>query len=80
MSKKLNRRDFIKSTTAATAGVATIASGISLTTFAVNDNPVTKEKRCASLKRWLGKHLHKGVVRNVGTSWANYQSYQWLCL
>jgi hypothetical protein len=58
MSKKLNRRDFIKSTTAATAGVATIASGI----------------------RWLGKHLHKGVVRNVGTSWANYQSYQWLCL
>lgn len=33
MSKNLNRRDFIKTTTATTAGVATIASGITLTTF-----------------------------------------------
>ncbi len=47
MSKTLNRRDFIKTTSATTAGVATIASGITLTTFAVNanENPVTNEKR-----------------------------------
>ena len=45
MSKKLNRRDFIKSTTAVTAGVATIASGITLTTFAAEDSLVTNEKR-----------------------------------
>ena len=34
--KELNRREFIKSTTATTAGVATIASGITLTTFAAD--------------------------------------------
>ncbi len=51
MSKTLNRRDFIKTTTATTAGVATIASGITLTTFAANanENPVTKEKRWGML-------------------------------
>jgi molybdopterin-containing oxidoreductase family iron-sulfur binding subunit len=49
MSKKLNRRDFIKSTTAATASVATIASGITLTTFAAEDSPVTNEKRWGML-------------------------------
>ena len=51
MSKTLNRRDFIKTTTATTAGVATIASGITLTTFAANanENPVTKDKRWGML-------------------------------
>ncbi|MBT6922810.1 MAG: twin-arginine translocation signal domain-containing protein, partial [Candidatus Ruthia sp.] len=51
MSKTLNRRDFIKTTTATTAGVATIASGITLTTFAVNanENPVTPDKRWGML-------------------------------
>lgn len=49
MSKKLNRRDFIKNTGVATASVATIASGISLTTFAANENPVTNEKRWGML-------------------------------
>ncbi len=43
MSKKLNRRDFIKNTT--TVGIATIASGITLTTFATKDTPVTNENR-----------------------------------
>ncbi|MDC9714262.1 MAG: 4Fe-4S dicluster domain-containing protein [Gammaproteobacteria bacterium] len=50
--KALNRRDFIKNTTAVTAGVATIASGISLTTFAAEpkeSEPVTKEKRWGML-------------------------------
>ena len=49
--KELNRREFIKSTTVATAGVATIASGISLTTFAAEPketDPVTNEKRWQS--------------------------------
>ncbi len=51
MSKTLNRRDFIKTTTATTASVATIASGITLTTFAANanENPVTNEKRWGML-------------------------------
>jgi molybdopterin-containing oxidoreductase family iron-sulfur binding subunit len=49
MNKELNRRDFLKNTTAVTAGVATIASGITLTTFAANDNPVTNEKRWGML-------------------------------
>ena len=46
--KELNRRDFIKGSTAATVSVATIASGISLTTFADRPKesaPVTNEKR-----------------------------------
>ncbi len=47
--KTLNRRDFIKTTTATTAGVATIASGISLTTFAASDTPVSNEKRWGML-------------------------------
>jgi molybdopterin-containing oxidoreductase family iron-sulfur binding subunit len=47
MSKNLNRRDFIKTTTVTTAGIATIASGITLTAYAsaTNENPVTDEKR-----------------------------------
>ncbi len=50
MSKNLNRRDFIKTTTATTAGVATIASGITLTTFVnANESPVTDEKRWGML-------------------------------
>jgi molybdopterin-containing oxidoreductase family iron-sulfur binding subunit len=49
MSKKLNRRDFSKSTTAVTAGVAMISSGITLTTFAAEDSPVTNEKRWGML-------------------------------
>jgi len=50
--KELNRREFIKSTTATTAGVATIASGITLTTFAADfeeSDPVTNEKRWGML-------------------------------
>ncbi len=47
MNKTLNRRDFIKTTTATTAGVATIASGITLTTY-VNAN----ENRVDNSKRW----------------------------
>ena len=46
--KELNRRDFIKGSTAATVSVATIARGISLTTFADGPKesaPVTNEKR-----------------------------------
>ncbi len=49
---KLNRRDFIKNTTIATASVTTIASGISLTTFAAKSKesaPVTNEKRWGML-------------------------------
>lgn len=49
MSKTLNRRDFIKTTTATTASVAAIASGIILTTFAANDKPVTNSKRWGML-------------------------------
>jgi hypothetical protein len=49
MSKTLNRRDFIKTTSATTVGVATIASGITLTTFAANDKPVTNAKRWGML-------------------------------
>ncbi len=49
MTKKLNRRDFIKNTTANTVGVASIASGISLTTFAASENPVSNEKRWGML-------------------------------
>ncbi len=50
--KELNRREFIKSTTATTVGVATIASGITLTTFAAKPketDPVTNEKRWGML-------------------------------
>jgi len=47
MNKTLNRRGFIKTTTATTAGVATIASGITLTTY-VNAN----ENRVDNSKRW----------------------------
>ncbi len=50
MSKTLNRRDFIKTTSATTIGVATIVSGITLTTFAnANKMPVTNEKRWGML-------------------------------
>ncbi|KAA0445382.1 MAG: 4Fe-4S dicluster domain-containing protein [Candidatus Thioglobus sp.] len=49
MTKKLNRRDFIKNTTANTVGVASIASGISLTTFAASENPVSNKKRWGML-------------------------------
>lgn len=50
MIKKLNRRDFIKNTSATTASVVTIASGISLTTFSANnEKPVTNEKRWGML-------------------------------
>ncbi len=50
MSKTLNRRDFIKTTSATTIGVATIANGITLTTFAgTNKTPVTNEKRWGML-------------------------------
>lgn len=49
MSKKLNRREFIKNTTLTGASVVTIASGISLTTFADNKNPVTNDKRWGML-------------------------------
>ena len=50
--KELNRREFIKNTTVATASVATVASGISLTTFAADPketDPVTNEKRWGML-------------------------------
>ncbi|WP_138119500.1 sulfate reduction electron transfer complex DsrMKJOP subunit DsrO [Bathymodiolus heckerae thiotrophic gill symbiont] len=51
MDKNLNRREFIKTTAATTAGVATIASGITLTTYAnvASENPVTNEKRWGML-------------------------------
>ncbi|MEO1917136.1 MAG: twin-arginine translocation signal domain-containing protein, partial [Candidatus Thioglobus sp.] len=51
MSKTLNRREFIKTSSATTVGVATIASGITLTSFAANanENPVTNEKRWGML-------------------------------
>lgn len=50
MSKTLNRRDFIKTTSATTIGVATIVTGITLTTFAnANKMPVTNEKRWGML-------------------------------
>lgn len=50
MSKTLNRRDFIKTTSATTIGVATIVSGITLTTFAnANKMPVTNAKRWGML-------------------------------
>lgn len=49
MPKRLNRRDFIKNTAATTAGVATIASGITLTTFAATDSPVSNEQRWGML-------------------------------
>lgn len=51
MSNKLNRREFIKNTSVTTASVATIASGVTLTSFAVkaNENPVTNEKRWGML-------------------------------
>ncbi len=50
--KELNRREFIKDTTVATVSVATVASGISLTTFAAKPketDPVTNEKRWGML-------------------------------
>ncbi|HIE78790.1 MAG TPA: 4Fe-4S dicluster domain-containing protein [Candidatus Thioglobus sp.] len=48
MDKTLNRRDFIKTSTAA-VGVTTVASGITLTTFAANKDPVTNTKRWGML-------------------------------
>ncbi|BAF61891.1 sulfate reduction electron transfer complex DsrMKJOP subunit DsrO [Candidatus Vesicomyidisocius calyptogenae] len=46
MNKALNRRDFIKIMNATTTGVAIVASGITLTTFAsVSETPVTNKKR-----------------------------------
>ncbi|MBE8189610.1 MAG: 4Fe-4S dicluster domain-containing protein [Candidatus Thioglobus sp.] len=49
MSKKFNRRDFIKASTATTASVTAVASGITLTTFAASETPVTNEKRWGML-------------------------------
>ena len=49
MSKTLNRRDFIKTTSATTVGVAAIASGVTLTSFAANDKSVTNAKRWGML-------------------------------
>ncbi|MBT3187229.1 sulfate reduction electron transfer complex DsrMKJOP subunit DsrO [Candidatus Thioglobus sp.] len=49
MSKTLNRRDFIKATSATTVGVAAIASGVTLTSFAANDKSVTNAKRWGML-------------------------------
>lgn len=48
MDKTLNRRDFIKTSTAA-VGITTVASGITLTTFAANKEPVTNTKRWGML-------------------------------
>ncbi|MFP6775470.1 MAG: 4Fe-4S dicluster domain-containing protein [PS1 clade bacterium] len=48
MDKTLNRRDFIKTSTAV-VGVTTVASGITLTTFAANKDPVTNAKRWGML-------------------------------
>ncbi|MFP6775972.1 MAG: twin-arginine translocation signal domain-containing protein, partial [PS1 clade bacterium] len=48
MDKTLNRRDFIKTSTAV-VGVTTVASGITLTTFAANKDPVTNTKRWGML-------------------------------
>ncbi len=49
MHNKLNRRDFIKTTSITSLSVATIASGITLTTFAQRKNPVTNAKRWGML-------------------------------
>ena len=50
MDNTINRRDFIKATTATTAGVATLGAGITLTTYVnANENPVTNEKRWGML-------------------------------
>ncbi|WP_428087698.1 sulfate reduction electron transfer complex DsrMKJOP subunit DsrO [Candidatus Thioglobus sp.] len=49
MEKNINRRDFIKTSSMAGIGVATIASGVTLTTFAANEKPVTNEKRWGML-------------------------------
>ena len=50
MNKNLNRRDFIKTTAATTAGVATIATGVTLSTYvSADDQPVTDEKRWGML-------------------------------
>jgi len=50
MNSTINRRDFIKATTATTAGVTTLGAGITLTTYAnANENPVTNEKRWGML-------------------------------
>jgi len=50
MNKNLNRRDFIKTTAATTAGVATIATGVTLSTYvSAGDQPVTDEKRWGML-------------------------------
>jgi molybdopterin-containing oxidoreductase family iron-sulfur binding subunit len=47
MSKALNRRDFIKTSTA--VGVTTVAAGVTLTTFAENKEAVTNQKRWGML-------------------------------
>jgi molybdopterin-containing oxidoreductase family iron-sulfur binding subunit len=61
MSKNLNRRDFIKTTAAATAGVTAVASGITLTTYVkASDNPVTDEKRWGMLV-----NTHKLTETNI---------------
>ncbi len=50
MSQTLNRRDFIKNASAGTATVVTVASGITLATYAnANTKPVTNEKRWGML-------------------------------
>ena len=48
MSNVLNRRDFIKATTAA-VGVTSVATGVTLTTFAANKEPVSSETRWGML-------------------------------
>jgi molybdopterin-containing oxidoreductase family iron-sulfur binding subunit len=50
MSQNINRRNFVKGATATTVGVATLATGITLTTFAkAGSEPVTDEKRWGML-------------------------------
>lgn len=50
MDSTINRRDFIKATTATTASVAALGAGITLTTYVnANENPVTNEKRWGML-------------------------------
>jgi molybdopterin-containing oxidoreductase family iron-sulfur binding subunit len=59
MSESINRRDFIKTSTAA-VGITTIASGITLTTFAANKDPVKNNKRWGMLidtKRLSGQEI-----------------------
>lgn len=49
MSKPLNRRDFLKTTSSSAIAVSTIASGVSLTTFAEQTQAVTHAKRWGML-------------------------------